>query len=244
MVGPQSCRERMASRIRVHDVDLAGAGVLGQLCQQQAHRPRAVDQVIARDLHVDLVEAVDGARERLHQGAPRARNVGGQLKRAGRRHADEFCAGAVGPRDPDAVPVLTKVEAAGPTLPARPVVKRGIHRDEVTDLDVADIAADRHDLTAELVAGNDRVARRGKLAPDDVDVGAADAARLDLEHRVAWAWRGVLHLLDGDLVRLLDHHRLHLTAPMVRPRMSCFCAIQPASSTGRLANVAAAASLA
>src|SRR5437899_8491188 len=31
------------------------------------------------------------------------------------------------------------------------------------------------------------------------------------------------------------HHRFHLTAPMVSPRISCFCAIHPAASTGRLA---------
>ena len=49
---------------------------------------------------------------------------------------------------------------------------------------------------------------------------------------------------DRHPMRFFDEHRLHFTAPMVSPRISCFCAIQPASSTGRLASVAAAESLA
>ena len=49
---------------------------------------------------------------------------------------------------------------------------------------------------------------------------------------------------DVDLAWCLDEHGLHLTAPIVSPRISCFCAIQPASRTGRLASVAAAASFA
>src|SRR5207244_3422892 len=151
---------------------------------------------------------------------------------------------AVGPRHADAVPVLAQVEAAGAALAAGAVVKRGIHGHEVADLDVADLAADRHHLAAELVAGDDRVAGRSELAADDVDVGAADAARLDRDHGVSGAGGRVLHLLDRELIRFLDHDGLHFTAPMVRPRMSCFCAIQPASRTGRLASVAAAASLA
>src|SRR5713226_2480886 len=72
----------------------------------------------------------------------------------------------------------------------------------------------------------------------------ADPAGFHLDDRFVRTRDRIRDRLDHDPVRLFDHDRLHLTAPIVSPRMSCFCAIQPASSTGRLHSVAAAASFA
>src|SRR5207245_2083645 len=82
------------------------------------------------------------------------------------------------------VPVLAKVEPARPALPAVAAKQRRIHGHEIARRDVADARADGDHLAAELVTGDDRVAGRGKLAPDDVDVGAADPAGLDLDYGV------------------------------------------------------------
>ncbi len=156
----------------------------------------------------------------------------------------ELGARAVGRADADGVPVFAEIEAAHAALPAGAVEQRGIDGDEIADLQVPDLPADRDHLAAELVAGNDRVAGGGELAADDMNVGAADATGLDFDQRLVGRRGRVCDLFHGHLIGFFDHDRFHLTAPIVRPRISCFCAIQPARSTGRLASVAAAASLA
>src|SRR5712691_11927856 len=119
---------------------------------------------------------MDGARERLDQRAPAARDVGGYAEGIHGRHRHQFGARAVGRADADGIPVFAEVEAAQAALPAGPVEQRWIDGDEIADLEVADFAADCHHFAAELVAGNDRVAGRCELPTDDMDVCAADAA--------------------------------------------------------------------
>src|SRR5262249_49933673 len=134
--------------------------------------------------------------------------------------------------------------APQPAEEAPPAGERWIDRDEVADLEVAHLGAGRNHLPAELVARHYRVPGGGEVALEDVYVGAADTASLDLDDRVVEAWRRVIDAQNLYLPGPLDDDRVHLTAPIVSPRISCFCAIQPASKTGRLASVAAAASFA
>ncbi len=91
---------------------------------------------------------------------------------------------------------------------------------------------------------DDRVASRLEIAFEDVDVGSADAAGLDLHDDVGRTGGRVIDSPDPDLMWLLDDDSFHLTAPMVRPRINCLWAINPARSTGKLASVAAADSFA
>src|SRR5260221_97947 len=57
--------------------------------------------------------------------------------------------------------------------------------------DVAEAGAGRHALAAELVAGDDRIGRHRQVALEAVDVGAADAAGLDIDRGLARARRRV-----------------------------------------------------
>src|SRR4029077_2043017 len=140
--------------------------------------------------------------------------------------------------------VLAEIESPRSALPARAVVQRGVSGDEVTNPNPLHAAADGDDLAAELVAGDDRVSRRRELAAEHVNVRAADSASLNPEDDLVRVRRRIVDSADRDLVGLLDDRGPHFTAPIVRPRINCFCATHPASRTGRLARVAAAASFA
>src|SRR3984957_15385158 len=97
-----------------------------------------------------------------------------------------------------------------------------------------------HDGPGKLVPGNDGQGRR-ELAFQDVQVGAADSARRDLDHDLSRTWDRILGRDDLDLTDAFYQDGTHyFTAPMDSPRTSFPCADQPAISTGRQAIVAAA----
>src|SRR5207302_10242364 len=131
--------------------------VRGQLREQQAHRAGAIDQVVAGDPEVDLVETMHCAAQRLDQRPVVPWNVFWELESVRGRHRDELGAGPISPADADPVPVLTQVEATGAALAAGPVIEGWVDSHEVTGLQVHYGAADRHDLSTELVTGDDRV---------------------------------------------------------------------------------------
>src|SRR5207244_9508296 len=176
--------QRMPLRVGVDDVEAGSTCVPGQLREQQSHRAGAIDQVVAGDPEVDLVETMHCAAQRLDQRPVVPWNVFGELESVRGRHRDELGAGPISPADADPVPVLTQVEATGAALAAGPVIERWVNGHEVSGLHVLHVAPDCHHLSAELVTGDDWVARRGEFATDDVDVGSAHATGLDLDHCV------------------------------------------------------------
>ena len=70
---------------------------------------------------------------------------------------------------------------AGAALPACAIEQGRIHGHEVAGPELAHVAAERHDLAAELVARHDRIAGWGELTAQDMDVGPADPARVDFD---------------------------------------------------------------
>src|SRR4029453_9856136 len=240
-VGPEPSGDRKAALLDVDDVHRGGTHPLCQLGHEQPHGARPVDQVAVGELGLQPVEPVHRARQRLDQRAPAGWQVVREHERVGGRHGHQLGAGP-GLGDPDRLVVEAEVLPAGLAELALAIGQVRVDGDEVADPEGLDLAAGGDDLAAELVAGDDRVADRRQLAVEDVEVGAADAAGVDPDEDLARPGGRVVDPLDADLAWPLDHHRIHFTAPMVRPRTSCFCAIPPASSTGRQAIVAAAES--
>jgi hypothetical protein len=102
-------------------------------------------------------------------------------------------------------------------LGAVPAVRAGAarvpepwHADALADGWCIEAAADAIDDADDLVAGNDRQSRQAKLAVDDVQIGAADRARLDAKTHLAGAGLGVGPPLELERkARLAKHHRAH-----------------------------------
>jgi len=82
------------------------------------------------------------------------------------------------------------MKAAGAARPASPAMPERIERDAVADLEVAHPFADLDDFAGGLVAEYDREARDHPLGTefpiDDMQVGAADAARADPNQEFAF----------------------------------------------------------
>src|SRR5262249_31911927 len=150
------------------------------------------------------------AGNRLDQRRFRPRHAIGQRVEGAGGHGDvlrETAAGIVG--DADRVPPLAEVAHPPLTEVALAAIEGGIDADPVADRDADDAFADIHDLAAEFVADDDRVFHRRKLARDDVDVGAADAAGVDLQENLTRPGGRVRNLLDLDIPRLVDDDGKH-----------------------------------
>src|SRR3954465_6830262 len=109
-------------------------------------------------------------------GRTSARAALGRDARRCRRGAPEPRAAAVLRHHAQRVEVLAEVAPAAAAEVAVPAEQRRLDRDDVTDAHAGHVAPDRDPLAGELVAGDDRIARRRELAVDDVQVGAADPA--------------------------------------------------------------------
>ena len=214
-----------------------------QLREHQAHRAGSVNQVMIRQPDTDLIEAMHRARQRFDQGSPWPGQVRGKGERDVGRHADELGGSSVEGDTKRAV-VFTEVGTAHPAEATGAVRQIGVDGDEVTDLDIGHAPSDGNHLATEFVAGDDRVPCRRDVALEQMKIRPADAACLNLQDRIGRPRYWIVNPGHLDLAGLFKNDSLHFTAPMVRPRISCFCAIHPASRTGRLASVAAAASFA
>ena len=65
------------------------------------------------------------------------------------------------------------------------------HADALADLEAADAGAETIDPSDDFMAGNDRDARVGQFAVDDMEIGAADAAGRDFQADFAGAGQGI-----------------------------------------------------
>ena len=83
------------------------------------------------------------------------------------------------------------MEAARAAWTASPAMAEGIERDSIADLEIGDARADLDDFAGGLVAENDGKARDHALGAefpiDDVQVGAANAARADANEQRRFA---------------------------------------------------------
>jgi len=99
--------------------------------------------------------------------------------------------------------------AAGPAQPR--------HADPVAHREAGRRRARGHDPADDLVSGHPRKHRGGKLGVDDVEIGAADAARRHADQDVAVAdlWR--IHLVEPQrLAGLEEPHRPHVDSAAPR----------------------------
>jgi hypothetical protein len=153
-------------------------------------------------------------RQRLDQRRVLGAHVLGQ-RHAVRDRRDRVLRRAAGCGHPDRLPPLAQVVAAVPTVVALVAVQGRVHRHPVADAALGDVVSDRHHLTGELVAGDDRQRRR-ELAGQDVQVGTAEPAPGDGHHDVSRAGRRVVERGDLDLAGSADHGGSHWTsAPQV-----------------------------
>jgi hypothetical protein len=86
-----------------------------------------------------------------------------------------------------------KMEAAGAARTASSAMTEWIERDSIADFEVGDLRADFDDFARRFVAQDDGQARDHALGPefpiDDVQVGAANAARANADEQRGFAGR-------------------------------------------------------
>ena len=188
----------------------------------QPERAGAEDDRAVPLRHVDAVERVDDAAERLGQGGdPEVEPV---------RHPVQVLRG-----DPlrhehllreaaeQVLEVLAQALAPAPARPADAARRRVAAEHAVARRDVRDALADRPHHARELVAEPRRVARdRGMAARDGLHVGAAGERRADLEHDLARPGRRVGHGLDPQVARRVQDrgpHALLVTITLTPSRL-------------------------
>src|ERR1700678_2430951 len=118
------------------------------------------------------------------------------------------------------------MEAARAARTASPAMAEGIERDSIADFETGDARADLDDFAGGLVAENDGKARDHALGAefpiDDVQVGAANAARADANQQRGFGGRrhrGVDQLSAGSGTGLCDCLDLrNLRIPSIRRR--------------------------
>jgi hypothetical protein len=121
---------------------------------------------------------VEAGAKRLEQRGPFDVHGGGNEVRVCDWRDRELCesAGERGGRG-------AKMEAAGAARTASPAMAERIERDSIADFEICDVRTDLDDFARGFVAENDGEARdhplRTELPIDDVQVGAAYAARAD-----------------------------------------------------------------
>lgn len=192
-----------------------GAGVLGEFEHHQTHGARAVDQHLGAERAAEHVVAAHRAGQRLDQCRVLHIDVPGELD-AVRDGCDGVLRGSAGLADADRIPALAQVATADTAVVTLVAVQRGIDGDQVAQGQLVDVGAQSHDLTGELMAGDDRQGRR-ELALEDVQIGTAQPACRDPDDDVTGA-RGRIgnrrhrHFADG-----LDDRCPHFTAPRERP---------------------------
>src|SRR5271169_4031517 len=83
--------------------------------------------------------------------------------------------------------------------------------DAIAQGERADPRSKRLDPAHDLVARNDRQLGMGKLAVDDMQIGSANAASLDLDQDLSRAWLWIRQLLETQRgPRSVKNHGLHL----------------------------------
>ena len=83
-----------------------------------------------------------------------------------------------------ALPVRAEICTATAALGAVPAFDDGVDYDKCASVEVPGVAAELHDGAGDFVARHDWHVRRGVVAVDDVQVGAADTATVDLDDDV------------------------------------------------------------
>jgi len=97
------------------------------------------------------------------------------------------------------------VAIAFAAVATQPTEARGLADDLVALLEVADAGADRGDHTGRLVTGNEREYDVRPNALDGLVVGRADPARLDAHDDLPQAGLRRGHVLEHELVEVLQH---------------------------------------
>src|SRR5690606_20441158 len=98
-----------------------------------------------------------------------------------------------------------------PAMPARSPEPR--NADSIADPVTRRTGTDRFDAADDLVTGNERQHRIGQLAIDDVQIRAADGARLDAQQQLAFAglWNRK-RTRRKPFTGLFEHHGPHRNA--------------------------------
>ncbi len=132
---------------------------------------------------------------------------------------DDVLAVAAGTGEPELVVVLAQLRVAGLAAPAAVARDHPLADDACAGSEPGDAVACLLDRAAPLVPRHEREghpARIGQAAVENLEVGAADAGDVAADEHVARAWRRPVQLAKSDLVRPLDHDRLHALAPRLR----------------------------
>ncbi len=120
--------------------------------------------------------------------------------------------------DPEGNDVLARRRAAGSARRARAALRIRVHDDAITDLRATqgEVATELANVTDELVTEHDG-RRRGVPGRDvdDLQIGAADTARLDLEEDLASGRRRIRPVLDLQPALTLEDGSSH---PALLPR--------------------------
>ena len=166
----------------------------------------------------------DGVSERLLQRRDlRWKLLAVVLPDHGLGHDDELCEGPVA-IDAEDLRVLAHVRAARAAVEAHPARDVALGRDVVAANDGAHVLAHLDDGAGKLVTERQRRldARLRPVVPlEDVQIGAADARRLDLDEHVVRAGLGDRHPIENETrltLQLADRpHRLHAVEDRLRP---------------------------
>jgi hypothetical protein len=144
-----------------------------------------------------------GREHGVPEGLLQTRDLGRELAPVvppddGGRNRDEVGEAAVAV-DPQDLSALAHVRAAGSALEADPARDVALRGHVLALLDVADVAADGNHGPAELVAERQRrlhPLRRPRVPAVDVEVGSADARRLDADEHLVGVGVGYGNLLE------------------------------------------------
>ena len=193
--GAHALGEGPAVGVRLADDDVAGAGVAHHRDGHEADGPGPGDQhVLAQDLEAQ--GRVDGVAEGIEDGRHVLVDAGPVVPDVGHGQGDVLGEGAV-PAHAQADAVRAEVAVAGQAVTAASADHVALAADDVAGMEVADVAADLHDLAHELVADHER-RPDGPLGPGvpggDVQVRAADAGLAHLDEDVVDAHGGLRHL--------------------------------------------------
>jgi hypothetical protein len=120
-------------------------------------------------------------------------------------------------RNADRVPAFAEIAHAPLAVVAGAAVQRRIDSDAVADGKACNVLADRRHFATELVPDDNGVDRRRKLAVDDMNVGAADAAGAYANDHVVWPRLRLGNIDDPHRAGFVDHDRFHQVPPAHAP---------------------------
>jgi hypothetical protein len=113
----------------------------------------------------------------------------------------------------DRVPSLAQIPHAALAEVASATIQCRIDSDSVSQRNPCDILSDRRHFATKLVTDDDRIDRRRKLAIDDVNISAADAAGAYADDDLIWPRLRIREIDDAYRSGLIDHNRFHYVPP-------------------------------